>query len=56
VLLRQIDNERSHANLSSAVRVFILNHMRSQAAGQAPPILPGPRVAAPMVDELAEVD
>lgn len=56
VLLQQIDNERSHANLSSAVRVFILNHMRSQAAAQAPPVLPGPRVSAPMVAELTEVD
>ncbi len=56
VLLRQIDNERSHANLSSAVRVFVLNHMRSQAAVPAPAILPGPRVSAPMVAELAEAD
>ena len=56
VLLRQIDDERHHANLSSAVRVFVLNHMRSQAAVQAPPILPGPRVSAPMVAELAEAD
>lgn len=56
VLLRQIDDERNHANLSSAVRVFVLNHMRSQAAVQVPPILPGQRVSAPMVAELAEAD
>lgn len=56
VLLRQIDNERNHANLSSAVRVFILNHMCSQAAGQVPPVLPGPRASTPMAAELAEVD
>ena len=31
-LLRQIDLERHSANLSSAIRVFVLENMRSQAA------------------------
>lgn len=36
-LLAQIDADRSHSNLSSAIRVFVLNEMRAQAgmpAGQ----------------------
>ena len=32
-LLRQIDIERHNANLSSAIRVFVLENMRSQVAG-----------------------
>jgi predicted DNA-binding ribbon-helix-helix protein len=31
-LLLQIDNERNSANLSSAIRVFVFNEMRAQAA------------------------
>ena len=31
-LLRQIDLERHSANLSSAIRVYVLENMRSQAA------------------------
>ena len=27
-LLRKVDADRSHANLSSAIRVFVLGHMR----------------------------
>ncbi len=27
-LLRKVDAERSHANLSSAIRVFVLGHLR----------------------------
>jgi predicted DNA-binding ribbon-helix-helix protein len=30
-LLAQIDAERNHNNLSSAIRVFVLNEMRAQA-------------------------
>lgn len=30
-LLEQIDSERSHSNLSSAIRVFVLNDTRAQA-------------------------
>jgi predicted DNA-binding ribbon-helix-helix protein len=34
-LLRKVDAERRHANLSSAIRVFVLGHMRALAnAGQ----------------------
>ncbi len=29
-LLRQIDEARRHANLSSAVRIFVLEHVRGQ--------------------------
>jgi predicted DNA-binding ribbon-helix-helix protein len=32
-LLRQIDLERRNANLSSAIRVYVLENMRSQAEG-----------------------
>jgi predicted DNA-binding ribbon-helix-helix protein len=28
-LLRKIDRERDHANLSSAVRVFVIDHVRA---------------------------
>ncbi|HEX3439657.1 MAG TPA: ribbon-helix-helix domain-containing protein [Pseudolabrys sp.] len=30
-LLRRIDHERQNANLSSAIRVFVLHHLRQQA-------------------------
>ena len=32
-LLRQIDLERRNANLSSAIRVYVLENVRSQMAG-----------------------
>ena len=32
-LLRQIDLDRRNANLSSAIRVFVLENVRSQASG-----------------------
>jgi predicted DNA-binding ribbon-helix-helix protein len=32
-LLRQIDLERRNSNLSSAIRVFVLENVRSQMAG-----------------------
>ncbi len=34
-LLLQIDNNRNNANLSSAIRVFVFNEMRAQAAAQS---------------------
>lgn len=36
-LLAQIDSERTHSNLSSAIRVFVLNETRAQAAVQPEP-------------------
>jgi predicted DNA-binding ribbon-helix-helix protein len=33
-LLRQIDLERRNANLSSAIRVYVLENVRSQVAGE----------------------
>ena len=33
-LVGAIDAERQHGNLSSAIRLFVLEHYRSQAAGQ----------------------
>lgn len=33
-LLAQIDAERNHSNLSSAIRVFVLNEVRAQAGLQ----------------------
>jgi predicted DNA-binding ribbon-helix-helix protein len=43
-LLRRIDQERQHANLSSAVRVYVLEQMRAQAAraGEMHPAAPAP--------------
>jgi len=35
-LLRKVDGERSQANLSSAIRVFVLRHMREQAFAAQP--------------------
>ena len=35
-LLAQIDSERNQSNLSSAIRVFVLNETRAQAAQLAP--------------------
>jgi predicted DNA-binding ribbon-helix-helix protein len=32
-LVRQIDQERTNGNLSSAIRVFVLNQFRAQRAG-----------------------
>lgn len=34
-LVSTIDNERQHGNLSSAIRLFVLDHYRSQAGGSA---------------------
>ena len=38
-LLVQIDRERNNANLSSAIRVFVFNEMRAQAATHAAPAI-----------------
>ena len=35
-LLRRIDRERSNANLSSAIRVYVLEHVRERANGVHP--------------------
>ena len=35
-LLRRIDRERSNANLSSAIRVYVLEHVRDRANGIRP--------------------
>lgn len=43
-LLAQIDSERNHSNLSSAIRVFVLNETRAQAELQ-PELQPGPKPA-----------
>jgi predicted DNA-binding ribbon-helix-helix protein len=34
-LVATIDSERRHGNLSSAIRLFVLDHYRGQVAGQA---------------------
>jgi len=36
-LLRQIDLERRNSNLSSAIRVFVLENARAQMTGMPPP-------------------
>ena len=33
-LVSTIDSERRHGNLSSAIRLFVLNHYRTQAGAQ----------------------
>jgi predicted DNA-binding ribbon-helix-helix protein len=35
-LLRRIDRERTNANLSSAIRVYVLEHVRDRANGVQP--------------------
>jgi len=35
-LIAKIDADRQHANLSSAIRLFVLDHVRDQALAQAP--------------------
>ncbi len=35
-LLRKVDAEREHANLSSAIRVFVLRRMREMADARVP--------------------
>ncbi len=35
-LLHRIDHDRQNANLSSAIRVYVLQHLREQAIGQQP--------------------
>lgn len=39
-LLEQIDRERNQANLSSAIRVFVLNEVRGQAGLPTPDARP----------------
>ena len=36
-LLRQIDESRRHTNLSSAVRIFVLERVRAQGGARAAP-------------------
>jgi predicted DNA-binding ribbon-helix-helix protein len=35
-LVASIDSERQHGNLSSAIRLFVLDHYRTQSAGHTP--------------------
>jgi predicted DNA-binding ribbon-helix-helix protein len=36
-VLRRVDGDRKHSNLSSAVRVYVLEHVRAQVAAQEMP-------------------
>lgn len=45
-LLRKIDAERTHANLSSAIRVFVLRRMREMVDARAPQQQDGERAGA----------
>jgi predicted DNA-binding ribbon-helix-helix protein len=36
-LVGEIDNNRQQGNLSSAIRLFVLDHFRSRAGAAAPP-------------------
>jgi predicted DNA-binding ribbon-helix-helix protein len=47
-LLRRIDEARHHANLSSAVRVYVLEQVRSQAAQAARALEASPPAPAPV--------
>ncbi len=42
-LVASIDTERRHGNLSSAIRLFVLDHYRAQADGRTAAPLPPPR-------------
>ena len=53
-LVQQIDRERSNRNLSSAIRIFVFNHFRAQAAG-AQPSAQGRRTLTPWTSETASV-
>jgi predicted DNA-binding ribbon-helix-helix protein len=35
-LVREIDNNRPHGNLSSAIRLFVLDHFKNRAAATRP--------------------
>jgi predicted DNA-binding ribbon-helix-helix protein len=37
-LVASIDTDRRHGNLSSAIRLFVLDHYRTQFLGEAPPM------------------
>ena len=47
-LVSTIDSERRHGNLSSAIRLFVLNHYRAQAGAQPEAREPTP-IRAPQV-------
>jgi predicted DNA-binding ribbon-helix-helix protein len=49
MLLQQIDRGRNHANMSSAIRIFVLEHFRAQAMTARPAHSGGAaaRLAAP---------
>jgi predicted DNA-binding ribbon-helix-helix protein len=57
-LLRKVDAERQHSNLSSAIRVFVLQHMREVASASAPPpandgqAVGSPWISSPRVSSL----
>ena len=53
-VVRQIDQGRQGNNLSSAIRVFVFNHFRAQAAG-AQPSAQGRRTLTPWTTESASV-
>jgi len=53
-LVQQIDRERSNRNLSSAIRIFVLNHFRAQTAG-AQPSAQGHGALMPWATEIASV-
>ena len=45
-LVSSIDTERQHGNLSSAIRLFVLDHFRNHAAPAVTPNLIGLRAAS----------
>jgi predicted DNA-binding ribbon-helix-helix protein len=53
-LVQKIGIERHDANLSSAIRVFVFNHFRAQAAAELS-AAQGRRAATPWTTEIASV-
>ncbi len=57
-LVASIDAERRHGNLSSAIRLFVLDHYRAQSGGRAA-AAPSPRevrLAPPSAPSILRVD
>lgn len=52
-MVRQVDRDRSKGNLSSAIRVFVLTHFRTQATAARPAAVAEQRAAWPSEEAAA---
>ena len=50
-LVGEIDSNRQQGNLSSAIRLFVLDHFRSRAGATAPPAESSPHTDGPVQPE-----